>query len=131
MREHTQGRLYTDEAEHDATYQDIKINAGSHRIVATVWIDDAPVHDFNAEQRANARRLVACWNALLPFTTEEIEAGIDLTKEFAQHKELLEVLKELVDGPGVPDIPEAILAKISATLAKSKESLNAIPQEKS
>ena len=29
---------------------------------------------------ANTRRLVACWNLLLPFTTEEIEAGIDLEK---------------------------------------------------
>lgn len=29
------------------------------------------------EEYANARRLVACWNLLLPFTTEEIEAGID------------------------------------------------------
>ena len=32
------------------------------------------------EEYANARRLVACWNLLLPFTTEEIEAGIDLEK---------------------------------------------------
>jgi hypothetical protein len=34
---------------------------------------------------ADARRLVACWNRLLPFSTEQIEAGIDLVKLVQNH----------------------------------------------
>lgn len=37
-------------------------------------------HTTVTNREANARRLVACWNALLPFTTEQIEDGIDLVK---------------------------------------------------
>jgi hypothetical protein len=59
---HTPGPWTTDEADHDAPYQNIKIQA-SNRTICTVWIDDAPVRDFNTEQQANARRIVACVNA--------------------------------------------------------------------
>lgn len=45
----------------------------------------------------DARRLVACWNRLLPFTTEEIEAGIDLVNIVVQNKALVEALKEALD----------------------------------
>lgn len=57
--QHTPGPWTTDEDDHDAPYQDIKIKAGNHRTVCTVWIDDAPVRDFNAEQQANARLIAA------------------------------------------------------------------------
>ncbi len=53
--QHTPGPWTTDEADHDAPYQDIKIKAGKHHTVCTVWIDDAPVRDFNISQAANAR----------------------------------------------------------------------------
>lgn len=56
---HTPGPWITNEADHDAPYQDIKIKAGKHHTVCTVWIDDAPVHDFNALQEANARLIAA------------------------------------------------------------------------
>ena len=47
---------------------------------------------------ANARRLVACWNLLSPFTTEQIEAGeADVVALAAQRDELLEVLKRIAD----------------------------------
>jgi hypothetical protein len=55
---HTPGPWQTDQAEHDAPYQDIRIHAGKGSI-CRVWIDDAPVHDYNAEQRANARLIAA------------------------------------------------------------------------
>lgn len=58
MSGHTPGPWDTDCAEHDCPYQDLKILAGT-RSICTVWIDDAPVHDFNAEQEANARVIVA------------------------------------------------------------------------
>jgi hypothetical protein len=55
---HTPGPWQTDQAEHDAPYQDIRIHAGKGSICC-VWIDDAPLHDYNAEQRANARLIAA------------------------------------------------------------------------
>lgn len=58
MSAHTPGPWETDEADHDAPYQDIKIKA-ARRTVCTVWIDDAPCHDFNAEQDANARLIAS------------------------------------------------------------------------
>lgn len=56
---HTPGPWSTDEADHDAPYQDITICGGRHRRICSVWIDDAPVHDYNAEQKANARLIAA------------------------------------------------------------------------
>ena len=47
------------------------------------------------EEYANARRLVACWNLLLPFTTEEIEAGIDLEKLMRENAALKEEVSRL------------------------------------
>jgi len=58
MSKHTPGPWQTDQAEHDAPYQDIRIHAGKGSICC-VWIDDAPLHDYNAEQRANARLIAA------------------------------------------------------------------------
>lgn len=44
--------------------------------------------------RANARRLAACWNLLLPFTTEQIENfQCDVLELSAQRDELLMALK--------------------------------------
>lgn len=59
MSTHTPGPWTTDEADHDMPHQDIRIKASKHHTVCTVWIDDAPVRDFNAEQTANARLLAA------------------------------------------------------------------------
>lgn len=59
MSKHTPGPWATDEADHDMPCENIKIKAGKYRTICTVWIDDAPVHDFNAEQRLNARLIAA------------------------------------------------------------------------
>lgn len=56
---HTPGPWTTDHKDHDAPHQDIKIKAGNHHTICTVWIDDAPVRDFNAMQEANARLIAA------------------------------------------------------------------------
>lgn len=66
---HTPGPWATDEDDHDAPYQNINIEAGKHHTICTVWIDDAPVRDFNAEQQANAR-LIAAAPELLEFVKE-------------------------------------------------------------
>lgn len=52
----TQGPWETDSRDHDAPYQDIKMRSG-RRDICNIWIDDAPVPDYNFEQRANARRI--------------------------------------------------------------------------
>ncbi|WP_324042696.1 hypothetical protein [Aeromonas caviae] len=43
---------------------------------------------------ANARRIVACVNRLAPFTTEQIENGINLVELVQQRDELLAALEE-------------------------------------
>lgn len=117
---HTPGRLSTDCAEHDAPYQNINLQIGS-RTVATVWIDDAPVHDFNAEQIANARRLVACWNACNGVPTELLEAyPAPFSQLRAQRDELLEALKLadcLLSGANMNR--EAVERKVRAAIAKA------------
>ena len=57
---HTPAPWVDDLADHDAPCQHINIRAEKHRHpVCKIWIDDAPVHDFNAEQEANARLIKA------------------------------------------------------------------------
>ena len=75
---HTPGLWVTDEADHDVPYQDIKIKASKHRTVCTVWIDDSPVREFNAEQKANAR-LIAAAPELLE-ALKDLIAGYENTK---------------------------------------------------
>lgn len=70
--QHTFGRLSDDTAEHDAPFQNIELRIGNRK-VATVWIDDAPCREFNAEQETYARRLMACWNACEGLSTESLE----------------------------------------------------------
>lgn len=59
MSKHTPGPWRTDENDHDAPYQNIRIEAEKNRTVCIVWVDDAPDHAFNAEQEANARLIAA------------------------------------------------------------------------
>ena len=76
---HTPGPWTTDEDDHDAPHQNIKVKAGKHRTVCTVWIDDAPVRDFNAEQQANAR-LIAAAPELLEYLQYAVWAHPELEK---------------------------------------------------
>ena len=69
---HTKGPWATDEDDHDAPHQNIKVKAGKHHTVCTVWIDDAPVRDFNSAQQANAR-LIAAAPELLEALQEMVE----------------------------------------------------------
>jgi len=97
--QHTPGPWTTDEADHDAPHQEIKIKAGKNRTICTVWIDDAPVRDFNAEQEANARLIAAA------------------PQLRAQRDALLALLLELVDiegpQPGTSEWGDKVLAAIA------------------
>ena len=77
--QHTPGPWTTDEADHDAPYQDIKIKAGKHHTVCTVWIDDAPVRDFNISQAANARLIAKAPDLrdALAWALDQIEDDLD------------------------------------------------------
>lgn len=56
---HGPGPWVTDEAEHDCPHQDIVIRDADGSSICKVFIDDAPVPDYNARQYANARLLRA------------------------------------------------------------------------
>lgn len=53
-------------------YEDLKIVSG-HRAVCKLWLDDAPVRDYNETQEANARRIVACVNACAGLPSESLD----------------------------------------------------------
>lgn len=96
MNKHTEGRMTTDEADHCMPHENILLMVGT-RAVACVWIDDAPVPDYNREQQANARRLVTCWNACEGVPTEMLEAyPAPFTELRTRRDELLEALRELM-----------------------------------
>ena len=59
MSKHTPGPWDTDVQEHDEPYMNITIRAKHRRKICSIDIDDAPVQDYNAEQRANARLIAA------------------------------------------------------------------------
>lgn len=73
MADHTNGKVRTDLSEHDAPYQDIHIVGSDGHKICTVWIDDALVPDYNSLQYANARHMVACWNARAGIDTKFLE----------------------------------------------------------
>lgn len=54
----TPGPWTDNKKDHGEPYQPIDINGRFHH-VCTIWIDDAPVEDFNREQRANAHLIAA------------------------------------------------------------------------
>ena len=65
-------------------------------LIASNGITIATFTDEPSE--ADARRLVACWNLLAPFTTEQIEAfQADVLALAAQRDELLAALKRIAD----------------------------------
>lgn len=55
----------------DEPYGDIEVKGGN-RSIAKLWLDDAPVHDYNEQQRANARLISAA-----PDLLEALENLVD------------------------------------------------------
>lgn len=73
-------------------------------------------HDVTERQKANMRRLAACWNALVHVSTEQLETGemysmgqaiADLTRERDQLQDRLTDIGNFAHdkstGPAVPD----------------------------
>ena len=82
MAKHTKGPWETDCSDHDQPYLNIKIRAAKKfaRTICTVYIDDAPVRDYNDEQYANAARIVACVNALEGYNPDAVRDVVEAAK---------------------------------------------------
>ena len=124
MSNHTPEPWFDDRATHDEPYQNIKILGDENRGICWLWIDDAPVDDWNSEQRANASRIVTCVNACAGM--EDPVAEIDELKR--QRDELLDSLRSAVEtiewmhgcsSPASDEVEEAI-REGNATIAKAK-----------
>jgi len=57
----SQGVAGTDNADDDMPYLPIRIKVG-HTCIGSLWLDDAPVPDFNSMQSANARFIAEAFN---------------------------------------------------------------------
>lgn len=100
MSKHTPEPWFDDRATHDEPYQNIKILGDENRVICWLWIDDAPVDDWNAEQRANASRIVNCVNAC---------AGMaDPSEEIAELKRQRDELLGLVKAVSYHSIPATV-----------------------
>lgn len=89
---HTQGRLKLDTCPR-CDVHDLTLNGKS--ILQSHYVGDSSDgdHEGAVSDLEIARRLVACWNALLPFTTEQVEAGVDLAELANQRDVLLAALE--------------------------------------
>lgn len=114
---HTQGRLIA-----RGGYS-IYADDGKTPVADTCLTNSVPGND-----EANARRLVACWNACEGLPTAWIEGGAADILEHAkslksQRDELLATLKELLsgifDGPDESDAAR-LIAKARAAIAKAE-----------
>ena len=81
---HTKGPWTTDVHDHDEPYQNIQIQAGCGRKICLIDIDDAPVHDYNAEQKSNARLIAAAPDLLAAL--EDILCGWRYIRQNPLHK---------------------------------------------
>ena len=92
MSKHTPEPWFDDRATHDELYQNIKILGDENRGICWLWIDDAPVDDWNSEQRANANRIVTCVNACAGMANPAAE----IAEMKRQRDELLGLVKAIV-----------------------------------
>lgn len=72
----TPGPWEDDAKDHTGPNEDIKIRSTGGRNVCLLWIDDAPVREFNAEQWANARLI-----RMAPELLEELETAVTFFRQ--------------------------------------------------
>lgn len=113
-------RFNTDLEEHDCAYMPIEIRDGT-RVICKVYQDDAPLHDYNREQTAYAKRIVACLNACDGLSTEALERLGTLDRARVsfnvQRDKLLAQLIRCRDMVGHSD-SIAYIAEIDKTIAE-------------
>lgn len=119
---HTHGRLSTSESTEHWGRANAHINDADGNMLGSIWCGTTE------QNKVNARRLVACWNACEGLPTAWIEGGAADILEHAkslksQRDELLATLKELLsgifDGPDESDAAR-LIAKARAAIAKAE-----------
>ena len=112
--------------EHDMRgYPHSDVRSVSGRKIANTWGTGHPktseAYKHRTEQdRANARRIVACWNACEGIPTEELEAS---ARPIAAAPDLLEALKLMVKtyaAPGTVYLGAHPIAVARAAIAKAE-----------
>jgi hypothetical protein len=76
-----------DNSFNDAPYQGIHIFKDDVHVL-TFWEDDAPVHDFNAEQHVRARELVSALNDMSVDQSELILCSFRYATHIPAHKRI-------------------------------------------
>jgi hypothetical protein len=89
---HTKGKLYLDTAYTDGSFT-IK-EAEHHRVVA--GFSESQILN-QVTQKEIARRLVACWNSCLKFSTEDIEKFNESEPADHQGRHRLEIIQDLIN----------------------------------
>lgn len=121
----TEGKLnYAHRQRRDGMYATELFDEKGETVATAAWYP-VPVRDGVTTNRAeNARRLVACWNLLLPFKTEDIEVGIDLVELVKKRDELANAAEALRDfvkrDVRWPNELARLLAELDAALDKVK-----------
>ena len=122
--QHTPGPLYVGEINHRKQRADIDTATKDERVGYSTWrglartygCEDFP--DVGSEiMEANARRIVACWNACLDISTEALEQGVI--------PEMLQALKSCNEAMGYMseyDIPITLPRQVSEAIAKAEGS---------
>jgi hypothetical protein len=83
---HTEGKLqYAHRKRVDGMYSTELFDTTGETVATAAWYPIETETGTATNREENARRLVACWNRLLPFSTEQIEDGIDLVKLVQKH----------------------------------------------
>ncbi|WP_101048889.1 hypothetical protein [Macromonas nakdongensis] len=99
--QHTPGRLVAEELDQDADYT---------FVIRQIDGDPYPLPVADCNRPADARRLVACWNACEMVSTEDLEAltrpadvswACTIDRLVRERDELLEALKRIVDWDDV------------------------------
>ena len=125
MSNHTPEPWFDDRATHDEPYQNIKILGDENRGICWLWIDDAPVDDWNSEQRANARRIVTCVNACAGMADPAAE--IAELKALSVKNILLDVTPG--DGSGLEVYAKSV-ADVSDLLSKMDEEIAELKRQR-
>lgn len=118
---HTQGRLEL------KTHTYAIADTGDYDSSFEIWGDGKAIAWFNGDDvdEANARRLVACWNACEMASTEDLEAltrpgdvswACTIDRLVRERDELLEALRRCREMVGHPDN----IAEIDAAIAKAE-----------
>ena len=118
--QHTPGPLYVGEINHRKQRADIDTATKDERVGYSTWRGLARTYgceDFpsigSEIMEANARRIVACWNACLSISTEALEQGVlpEMMKALKACNEAMPYMSEYGIPIALPEQVKAVIAK--------------------